>query len=707
MLSESAVALTGFIVSVALLVGGGLLFVYRRRHPKEAGPQPWHILCISILCAVLAFRLSQSYCGIAPSDAPVLSAIFSTAQMFLLESDMELDGEAAQLLLPNLAQPYLTYNAFLYLLAPITTVGAALFLLSQFALLPLLRLSSRSRSVFLFSHVTEDALHLAESVAANDPKHLVAFANADACEEEDLVTEVRAHHFLCMAKSTQDLLGWCNENARLHVLLSSEDEAENLHDALVLADLLAGSAKRTNEATIHVMSQTIQATSFVDAAAIKAAGSSACIRIRRISKNSDLVNRMLMLYPFFLPGMPVKGAPNPYEHERGHVVIVGHDDLCYEYLKSALWCGGADGLRVGVTVLGEHAKQLAETLAFDCPELYERGNSAREFECVAKPMESEAALACLRKNARCITHVLVSCGDDLQNVRLAQRIREVLRRENTRGASATHANATPTSATSPSATPIEAFVLVHMDDPVLASTLAEAKSPDGEPWNLIGIGNHDTTLSYKNVFHSNLERWAKNVNRASEGYYDVDEGSERDELGRAADDAFNTSEYTRSSAMASAIFLKHDLFSFCRRVANAPDEVEGFTDLPSADDWCLSLDDPRLQPAIEAYTTYVGTHQVDWLQRLESDRQASFVRALGFGGVREARSETAYAAAGRDRATSHLTQLQNRFAANAEPGRMDAMEERVQKQRTRAPLAEADRAVLEHLKDIVYDGEAS
>ena len=683
------IVLVGLVASVAILIASIALYVKnRRRSARGLGLRPWHKLCVWIFVSIFVFEFTQVKSGLSASDSPLLESLFSTVQMFLLEKDIGLDAHTVHELLGDLAQLYITYNASLFLLAPLTTVSAALVLFSKYASLPLLWIQSHRREVFLFSNLTEDSFELATSVAAQDGGYVVAFADVDSCEDEELVLQAREARFLCLSQSIPTLLSWCSKRARLHVVLSSSDEVSNLHGTLKLTSIIVKRNALGQKITIHAASDSNGIDNFVDAASQMAADSKANVQIRRINKTADLVRHMLSSNPLFLPGLPTNDSSALYAQGNRRIVIIGHNNLCYEFLKGALWCGRAKGLTMSIELIDASAQTLSQQLAFDCPELHHLAGTEYDVGFYNIEPLSEQLARHLSKRALDITYVLVSLDDDLEGIRVAKRVREILEQERI---------------DSPGTTP-QPLVFVRVEDTLLAATLAKAQAPKGQSYGLTAVGSRESLLSYGNVFYPSLEMWARNLNRAYWGYFDLPEGQERTDLDAMASAAYEKLEYNRTSSMASAIFLKYDLYSFCQTIAWGECSALPPQDLPSAKDWQLPLDDPAFSKVIDAYNAYVQKGDCEWLQRLEHERWNAYVRTLGFRQASEDEYRAFYPRTKCDQ--DQLARLHICLVPYDELDQVDAMVERVEGKRKAKGFKEVDKAVIENLANIVRTKDA-
>lgn len=689
-MSSATILLFGFVASLALLGCGTLTCVVRRRRDRRYdNVRTWHVLCAFIFVSIYVFVICQEASGLAPSDTPILGSLFSTIQMFVLEKDIEVDGEVVRSLLPALAQPYLAYNAFLYLLAPLTTVGAALALMLRYAVLPLLWIRSRSRQTFLFSQLTYDSLELANSVADAVRSHVAAFADVDTCEDEELVAQARNDGHMLLSQNVCRLLRWCHRGTQLHVLFSSCKEVRNLGDALIVSKELSKKTAHPSRVTLHVFSGDSAAQSFADSAAALARKGTGDVRLRRLNRTQATVYRMLSEHPLFLPGAIEDGGNagvSPYGSGHRHVLILGHDELSFEFLKAVLWCGRAPHLQFTIEVIDEDADLLLQRLAFECPEIHRLLGTEYHAVFRSAAPDSEDMLRALRLAAPRVTYTFVSLANDLQSIRVAKRAREIFEQERVRSGGLRTARP---------------LLLTHVENPELAHTLVDVKAPKGQSYGLVAVGQRDELFSYATNFNPSLDVWARNLNRAYWGCYDMPVGDKRNELVATADLSYEMKEYNRSSSMASALFLKTDLFSFCQKAAEGGVDALNPTELPSMQEWCLPLSHSSFKKVLDAYDTFVNAHDVDWLQRIEHERWNAYMRSMGYKAADEDEYRAFFPATGRDQ--DQLARLHVCLVPYDELEQVDAMVERVEGSRRVMAFKDVDNVVIRHLATIVRD----
>ena len=158
-------------------------------------------------------------------------------------------------------------------------------------------------------------------------------------------------------------------------------------------------------------------------------------------------------------------------------------------------------------------------------------------------------------------------------------------------------------------------------------------------------------------------------------------------------------EYNRTSSMASAIFLKYELYSFCQMIAQGECTKLAPAKLPSAELWGEPLDDPEFKEVIDAYALYVQNNDTEWLQRLEHERWNGYIRTLGFRRASEEEFRAFYPHTKKDQ--DQLARLHICLVPYDELDEVDAVYERVTGDPPSPKYKDVDKAVITHLPNII------
>ncbi len=603
-------------------------------------PLPTLAIGIAVVEALLA--TSEIACGIVETPSPLTQVPLMVLQSFTFSR------EALPQTPPILSQSLISPNAYyfldnlVYIVASLTTLGTIAFLVLKTLVVHTLRYASRRADVYVFSRVNTPSLALAHSIAAHYANASETRANeADRClvlfadtnlEDSHLMDDLKDSGFRYVDMPVSNVIKRCRcgERTTLHVILSSRNEVENLHEGIGITRTLTKAAlSRTPSSarrpTIHLFSNSPAAESYVDEMANIASNNNddalPPVVIRRIDWVRNVMYGLFQSYPLFMTS-PLQGGGGPAEEDdierlyggsARHLVIVGAGHVGYEFLKGMVWCANFYGVETRIDVVDVNARQIEAWLQSVSPSYVEHPDEFPDIQFHPWDVKSAEYQKFLRESEGSITYMLFSLGDDLLNTETARHTREVL--EQTRFLAEGKLRDT-----SP-------FIALIVDDPALASSMTRIRNASRQPYDLVPVGDLESVYSFDNVFLPRLEATAKRLNYAYAGLYEP--GGDSAQRKEEADVAFESFEYNRRASRASAVFLKYDLYSFCRRIHE--DTVEVSAELPSPDAWTKPLDDPAFNSIMRAYTEYVENEaNRTWLNELEHRRWLSYMRTEGF-----------------------------------------------------------------------------
>ncbi|MDO5106651.1 MAG: hypothetical protein Q4D39_00100 [Coriobacteriaceae bacterium] len=721
----------GVIVSALIVIAA--IMVGRRRGKRTSGfwklyANPLYIVTAVII--ILAFILAQSQ-GFALLEKPYsfgsivtrfFDSVHDTFQTISLDGNPRIGSEN---LLPVgwppiLAWVYLVYQSLIFILAPATAFSSLAFMFFTLLSTPALSWRSRNHDAYVFSELNSSSLTLAKSIIAHDkamreryeaskkdkgagsgkaieePKgSVIAFSETDNADEA-LVDEARTLGTICSDRSIVELASRCSKSSKRFFIFSSLNEAQNLRESLKLTDVLIDEGDTADKPNVIVFSTSSLSDGYADSAGRRCSGA---VTFRRFDHVQNTINQVLMEMPVFLNVLPSEansqeGKDRLYSSDKRRLLIIGSGNMGSAFLKGAIWSSQSNSINTHIDVVDIAAMKAKRRLAMECPEIARmigKRNSdnphaeAYDIEFHAFDVYSARFEKYLQDHGNEASYVFIALGDDLVTARAARRVRELL--ERSRVSSGSSAAVRP---------PIVAVI----DDSTVSASVADATSPKGQSYNITTIGSTEALFSYENVFQPRLEECAMRLNAAYWGYFDQDESSRAETL-EGANNSYNKFEYNRISSRASAIFLKHHLFEFCRRVASRPiDNAGKKLPLPSAGDWTLPLSSPAFKAPLDAYTAYVNSG-IDRgpLQELEHRRWNAFMRTLGY----ECCSEDALKAINeplQDKMqVDHLSRLHICLVPFDDLEKADAMFERVAGKNPHYKLA--DDAIIVHLQEIV------
>ncbi len=596
-MSETTVAIAGLIASAAILISTFIraFHLFRKRY-ERGGSSSSLILARCMLgtfAAIFVLVLSQELSGAAtPSDAGILfDAIYNPISMFFGNGNIQDNLAAFSSSCGVLTAIYTAYDGVLYILAPVLTLGTFFSLASRIFHQPWIRILSRSRDVYIFSGANQQSVTFATSIFRHyhgiSKKCLIIFADTNA---DDAPGEILESHAICCEEPPSIIARWLHEpkdrngseRPKTCFLFSKEDEVKNLDEGLDLADqLLSGDGKPHlgRPSKIYIFSSSEAAMHLIDAR-MDGMQNSEEFAIRRVDWRESAVELMLSRYPLFLTGTPNPfRAPDEssgsayvpvqdrelYERPRRHIAIIGSTDFAYCYLKNAAWAGClGDDIKVQIDVVAKNVHTIKDRLVFEAPGLLSR--STASIPAIAfREAGSDADIArYLRSTAGDLTFILVDVGNELENTRLAMRIREIGDQQlirNQAASSPEHIHG------------CRPIICVVASSSSLASLLDDLHE-NTRSYDLCAVGSEENAFSYDSIFHPELDRYGKNVNRVYSKVYEESTAPMREKLRTDADNNYEQKEYNRQSSVASAIHLKYGLFIYCRNMYLGKYDIE-------------------------------------------------------------------------------------------------------------------------------------
>ncbi len=701
----------GIMLSILTVIAA--VVIGRKRGKRTTGlwkvyTNPLYI--VTAVIVVLAFVLALSQ-GFALLEKPYSLGSIATRFFDSIHDALQtvsLDGSSrisSENLLPlgwppAVAWSYLVYQSLLFVLAPATAFSSVVFMLFTLLASPALSWRSKSHDTYVFSELNSSSTTLAKSILAHygtskGGRPVIAFAEIDRADES-LVDEARTLGAICSDRSIAELAARCTAASRRRFIFSSLNEAQNLRESLKLTEVLASEPESAGDSEVIVFSTSSLADGFADSASRKCSGT---VAFRRFDHVQNTINQVLMEMPVFLNVLPLgsgseKSAERLYSTDARRLLVIGSGNMGSAFLKGAIWACQSNASDTHIDVVDFAAGKARERLALECPEIErmigkrdpdDPHAEAYDIEFHEFDVFSGSFERLVRDHGSEISYVFIALGDDLVAAQAARRVRELL--ERSRVEAGADAYARPP-------------IVTVIDDSAVAASVTDAESPKEQPYDITTVGSTESLFSYRNVFQPDLDRWAKNLNAAYWGVFDQT-GDTRAATCEGAGRKYDAFEYNRVSSRASALFLKHHLFEFCRDVANGMIAVPGdpFA-LPSVIDWTLGIDEPEFEPAREAYTRYV-TSGIDRepFQELEHKRWDAFMRTLGYECCGEEALKAINATLVKKENCDHLSRRHICLVPFGELEKVDAMFERISGKNPHYKLA--DDIIIVHLKDIV------
>ena len=371
----------------------------------------------------------------------ILSSIINSFRLFFMAGDYL----AASTIIKDctglyswLSMTYLIYLACVYLVAPLFTIG---FVLSFFrdASSTIRYALSRRSDLYLFSELNERSLALAKDIVEKNcgkRKILLVFTDVFPRSEErteELIASAKRLKALCMKKDITEVGLSLKKNCAQKIYLISENEDENIQQALTLINHHAGGKFDTEKLEFYVFSNTVESEALLTSVYSNAKeNEKKCIpqamKIRRVNENRNFALQEMLNHPIF------DGAEDKEGVKQIGIVIIGLGGYGTELLKTICWCSQMPGYALTLHVFEKKKENGEEKIKSIAPELIAYNHNKKPFEAQYDIEFYDDDVECAEfidklTSLDGITKVYVSLGDDEKNIEIAMRIRAALGRE--------------------------------------------------------------------------------------------------------------------------------------------------------------------------------------------------------------------------------------------------------------------------------------
>ena len=460
----------------------------------------------------LHYTAERAYSGALNSCCKaVLASIGDTIGMFSLNGGFDPISDFASSV-PN-SGLYSFVASALYLAGPMMTLGVVLSFVRNLQA-HCSYLLHYDREVHVFSELNEKALTLCASLRQREPKCALVFTDVAGEDERsyELQKDAEQLHAICFRRDVLAVDFRRHSKKRcITFFLLGEDEAENINQALQLME----EYHDREHSRIYLFASGSESEMML----------SGCSRgkviLRRVNEK-----RALILHHLYNSEASLfrNAVPQPDEDAKLiHAVIVGLGGHGTEMLKALPWFCQMEGYRVEIDAFDADPLAASHFSAL-CPELM-----SPEYNGVFLPGEAQytirihsgmdvESLEFMQEvlALQSPTYVLVSLGDDIRNIRAAERLRVLLERMGS------HAE-------------IQAIVY----DTRKKEALTNAANWKGQPYRIECIGDLAESYSADIILDSELERDALSRH-----------------LQWGAEEEFWNFEYNYNSSVASAVHAR-------------------------------------------------------------------------------------------------------------------------------------------------------
>ena len=656
-----------FVSVASMLIGLAVRASQRLRNWVRNIPlDPWGFTTIALAVGSYLLLLSQQMSGIVnyTGTMPVIDSFVTTIRLF--GANINLPIEAAMLpkyFSPELAWLYSCTNSLARAAAPIDALMGVFLLIAGFFNPPRLSFESMNRDTYVFSELSNESLTIANSIAEHyqatnlineSESCLIVFTNTKDQNKSNLYEDAISKGMICINFSIQKCIGFLDRcKMRRIFVISGNNETSNLQSGITFAEKLTEhelSRKDSNKRRrpeVCILSQSATAENFIDATAAKIMKMSPdrslpLVTIKRINRLRGTIDSLLWQYPLFMVEKPredyVPQADDPfYTKTKRRIAIVGSGTIGSEFLKSAIWCAELDGIHYTFDIIGLPKGQISgielakDHFGMEAPEIdslcKKASNPEYDINFLGINVEGEKYREYLKKYRNELTYLLIVLGDDLLNVKVAKRTREILEQGRYSAKRSAHCVDRP-------------LICTVIEDRTIASGVEAMQTSRGVNYDIIPVGTGSNTYSYDNLFEPEIDLMGRNVNRAYWGYYSTGTTLPPDDalqLRRQADASYVRFEYNLRSSRATAIHLKYTLYSYVRRhvlTSNVAPNV-------STADWqgrLMPIDrkvnnNAALTALTDQYLDYVqraDDDELQWVTIMEHDRWSAYVRTEGY-----------------------------------------------------------------------------
>lgn len=578
----------------AMYCGGGSRSDYRTVDVLPAAPQRqwWDHhragvvgICISSFFLFLPRYWQTSTAGNSAYPYPSLRSLAYTLYYSLKAVSGGQEIDVLETIEPGSLSPlfqlvYFVLNYGYFLAAPLLTSGLILSMIGDLADQFRCRIG-RGRKYYVFSELNGNTMNLAEKIRAKQPKGMLVFCGTKNADK-DLLSRAKTMgaavlYAPCVGAKLSS--GWKS----LQFYLLSADEDVNLRCA---EDLIRKYKNKSNRPlVINAFAESGTGIQMVESMDKENIG------VRFIDGTALLCSELLLRHPL---------NRLPADRKTISLVIIGCDKLGMRMLKTAAWCGQAEGLALKLRVYDRNAETLKKRLQAQCPELMDHCDL--DFVTVdARTAELETAVIDPGKGSPEATCIVMAMGDDELNIAVAERMFRLFRHHNRYG--------------------WNPLILARIRNANKSEVYKEQENPYLKARNISPFGGVEEVFADSTLFHSYLENLSFAVELCYCGLLPEKDPATmtvrelreywRSDAVRVARSQFLQSEYNRRSSMAAALHIPVKL----RSVGLMPEEET----IPSPETACRFCNALKQDPGL-----------LEKLARNEHARWNQFMRSEGY-----------------------------------------------------------------------------
>lgn len=452
----------------------------------------------------------------------------------------------------------------------VSALTAYSFIVHWVSYLKLVLLNKQNRDVFVFSEVNERSVNLAIDISKNVKKKsdFIFISLTEKVKDYDYLLEKMNCFFLPDDISNIKLN--IKNKSNVYFFNIAENENDNLNDTLQIIDRFSKEEKEIQKKIhIYMFSEKQDIDKMIDST------DKGLLNVRIIDFAQLSCYKLFDEYPLY------KGMKN----NTISLAILGMNSIGEEVLKSALWIGQLEGVKLKITVIDEGIDKKKSYLELVYPEIFSENYNINFYEA---KINNKSIVDVLNKNCIDSTYIVICNGNDEDNIRTAILLRRFYYK-------------CDNSFTN------KPFVAVYIEDSEKFNMVKGLKTPELNPqrrvsYDITPFGGINSICSYDEIINSRLEKLAVNVHMtyenifSDENSFDVNEALER----------YNVFEVNKKSNLANALHIRYKL-------------------------WLLGLDYTDREDVEQVrLKDYFSDDYLDKLTYMEHDRWMAFLRTEGW-----------------------------------------------------------------------------
>ena len=354
----------------------------------------------------------------------ILLSVHNMLRLFVIDGEFSFVTDNIEGIPSWLYTPFFLFSAFLFLLAPMMTLGFVLSFFKNLTAQIHLRLTKK-KNVFVFSELNRRSISLATDISGKEENCLFVFTDVFDDSDEisfELIEEARRIRAICIKNDIVTLQIANNlKKSNINFFIIGDDESENIGQAIKLIDQFSD-RQNTNLYVLSAHEESDLMLSRVQKCEM---------RIRKVNEVRALIYRDL-----YENGERFFKDAEEKADKKITAVIVGMGEQGTEQLKTLSWFCQMEGYQIHLHAF-DRDPNTKSRFSMMCPELMDdrhNGNFTDDGEAQYEiqihdgiDVDTFSFYIELGKIPD-ITYVLVALGDDSRNILTATSLRTFFER---------------------------------------------------------------------------------------------------------------------------------------------------------------------------------------------------------------------------------------------------------------------------------------